>query len=99
MSDKLKNDQVDSESKVKCDNQFNVYTMINTYILEVTEIIFMFTFLKFILNKEISIYKIFIYSLTIGAVILLLGMYNEGLKKSVKGGILASMGAKLITFD
>lgn len=71
--------------------------MFVTYLQEVFEIFVIFIIFKIILKKEISYYDIFRLSAILGFIVLLIGLYDNDSKKSVKVGILSSVGSKLIT--
>jgi hypothetical protein len=71
--------------------------IIMTYLQEVFEIFVVFCILKIILKKDITYYEIIKLSGLLGFVVLMIGLYDNETKKSIKVGLLSSVGSKLIT--
>ena len=71
--------------------------IIMTYLQEMFEIFVVFCIFKIILKKDITYYEIIKLSGLLGFVVLMIGLYDNETKKSIKVGILSSVGSKLIT--
>ena len=78
---------------------WTLQSLINTFIIEVGELFLVLCIIKYITNKNINFKQILYYSVVLGIIIIIIGTYNYNLKRSIKTGILTSLGAKLITFD
>jgi len=82
---------------LKPGEQVTIEKIIVTYITEVFEIFVIFCIFKIILKKNITFYEIIKLSALLGFVVLIIGLYDHEALKSVKIGILSSVGSKLIT--
>ena len=88
-----------SEQQSEKEEIWTLYSVMNTFIIEVGELFLVLCIIKYITNKNINFKQILYYSVVLGIVIMIIGSYNYNLKRSIKTGILTSLGAKLITFD
>ena len=68
-----------------------------TYLQEVFEIFIIFVIFKIILKKDMTYFDMFKLSGLLGFIVLIIGLYDHESKKTVKVGILSSVGSKLIT--
>jgi hypothetical protein len=82
---------------LKPGEEVTIEKIIITYVTEVFEIFVIFCIFKIILKKDITFYEIIKLSAFLGFIVMLIGLYDHDTKKSIKVGILSSVGSKLIT--
>lgn len=73
------------------------YKLFSIWVSESFEIFVVLVIFKVILEKPITYERSLKLSLMLGAVVLMIGLYNKDLKKSLKVGIMGSVGSKLVT--
>lgn len=77
----------------------DLYSIMKSYTRETFEIFIIMCMIRLILNKELNFLNIVRYSLLLGVVVILIGFYNKDFKKTIKGSMVGSMSARLITMD
>lgn len=80
-------------------DDYDIFSIMKSYIKETFEIFIIMIMIKIILNKELNLLNILKYSLLLGVVVILIGFYNKDFKKTIKGSMIGSMSARLITMD
>jgi len=82
---------------LKENGKITPYTLFSIWVSESFEIFVVLVIFKVILEKPITYERSLKLSLMLGAVVLMIGLYNKDLKKSLKVGIMGSVGSKLVT--
>lgn len=81
------------------ENNHDIMSIMKSFVKETFEIFIIMCMIRLVLNKELNFLNILRYSLLLGVVVILIGFYNKDFKKTIKGSMVGSMSARLITMD
>jgi len=78
------------------DKQLDQFVLFNIFFIDTVEIFIISLIYKILSNdNKLSILVLLRNSLLLGGVLLLISIYNENLKKTIKQGVTISMGATM----
>ena len=85
---------IEDDEDEKYDYYFNLF---NSYLIESFEVFILFVFFKVVTDKPLELKLVIRTSLIMGVVITVIGLYNAEIKRSLKLGIMGSVGSKMIS--
>jgi len=72
------------------------YSYVNEFVIEAIQVAVILYVIYIFQEKELDFFNIFKTSLTISAIMMIVELYNNDMKKTIKMGIFGSIGGKML---